>query len=148
MIIKLVKSELKQLFSSTKKQWSVLITLVATLILISPLCGFLFQCGCDWPWSGLDSDCNYYKPIAKHRCPWCSSMIAGIASSVLAILCGLTAAIISFSTFFFIKYLSINEIFFRTLLGISTFFLIAILTASISAMYQNYPLGLGKFFFY
>lgn len=147
MIIKLVKSQIKQLFSSTKKQCSALITLMATLILITPLCGFLFQCGCDWPWSGLDSNCNYYKLIAKHRCPWCASMFSGIVSTGVAIIGGLLATMTTFSTFCFTKYLSLNEVVFRALVGIATFFLIAILTASISAIYQNYPLGLGSILF-
>lgn len=146
MIIKLVKSQIRQLFSSTEKQWSLLITLVATLILITPLCGFLFQCGCDWPWSGLDSNCNFYKPIAKHRCPWCASMISGVASTGIAIIGGLLATITTFSSFFLNKYLSINEVVLRTLVGLATFFLIATLTAMISAICQNYPLGLGSFF--
>ena len=44
-------------------------TLITTLIIVTPLCGFLFQCGCDWPWSGLDTRCNFYKPVIEHPCP-------------------------------------------------------------------------------
>jgi fluoride ion exporter CrcB/FEX len=75
-------------------------------------------------------------------------MISGIVSTGVAIIGGLLATITTFSTFCFTKYLSLNEVIFRILVGIATFFLIAILTASISAIYQNYPLGLGRFFFY
>jgi hypothetical protein len=63
-------------------------TLITTLIIVTPLCALLFQCGCDWPWSGLDAGCNFYKPGADHQCPWCASMVTGIFSTGLAIISG------------------------------------------------------------
>ena len=47
-------------------------TLIIALIFVTPLCGLIFQCGCDWPWSRLDARCNFYKPEADHQCPWCA----------------------------------------------------------------------------
>ena len=52
-------------------------TLVIGLILITPLCGWMFDCGCTWPWAGLDSHCNIYDMSQEDHCPWCVSMVLG-----------------------------------------------------------------------
>ena len=62
------------------------------LIIVTPLCGLLFQSGCDWPWLGLDAGCNFYKPGAEHQCYWCASMITGLFSTGLAIIGGVLTA--------------------------------------------------------
>jgi hypothetical protein len=133
----------KKVLASPEKRWAILITLVISLVVITPLCGLLFQCGCDWPWLGLDANCNYYKAHKTHQCPWCVSIVAGVLSTGLAIMGGLFAVITpaEFSTSLFKK----QEVLVRVLLGVSVFFLIAILTASVVAMWQKYPLGIGSF---
>jgi len=68
-------------------------TVVAALILITPLCGLLFDCGCTWPWAGLESHCNIHDPNAVHQCPWCVSSIAGAVSVGLAVLMGFLLSI-------------------------------------------------------
>jgi hypothetical protein len=117
--------------------------LITTLIIVTPLCGLLFQCGCDWPWLGLDARCNYYQPGADHQCPWCASMITGISSTGLAIISSvLTAMALSLP-------LAIcrpeNEVALRTLLGLTVFLLVAVLAAGLAALWQNYSLGVGSF---
>ncbi|MCI0732338.1 MAG: hypothetical protein L0Y38_00765 [Methylococcaceae bacterium] len=47
------------------------ITLLGILIVITPLCGYLFGCGCAWPWSGFVENCNYFDPGERHPCPFC-----------------------------------------------------------------------------
>ena len=42
----------------------------ATIVALLPLCDLLFNCGCDWPWSGGVDHCNVYRPGDRH-CPWC-----------------------------------------------------------------------------
>jgi hypothetical protein len=63
------------------------ITLFGILIVITPLCGFLFGCGCAWPWSGLVENCNYFDPFETHPCPFCehSSLSIPLLSAIALI---------------------------------------------------------------
>jgi hypothetical protein len=63
---------------------AVTAVVVFGLIAITPLCGLMFDCGCDWPWSGLYHHCNFFDALAKLKCPWCDSTVAG-ALSMLAV---------------------------------------------------------------
>ena len=118
-------------------------TLITTLIIVTPLCGLIFQCGCDWPWLGLDVGCNFYKPRTEHQCPWCASMITGIFSTGLAIISGVLTAMVPSLPLAIDR--PVNEVALRTLLGLTVFVLVAILTAGLAALWQNYSLGLGSF---
>jgi len=60
---------------------SAIITLIGSLVLVTPFFGLLFQCGCDWPWSGLDEKCNYYQENSMKKCPWCISIVLGVFST-------------------------------------------------------------------
>jgi len=113
------------------------------LIIVTPLCGLLFQSGCDWPWLGLDAGCNFYKPGAEHQCPWCASMITGIFLTGLAIISGVLTAMAPLLPLAI--YRPVNEVAIRTLLGLAVFVLVAILTAGLAALWQNYSLGVGGF---
>ncbi len=114
------------------------ITFIIALVTITPLCGFLFQCGCDWPWLGLDAHCNYYKPQAEHKCPWCTSMFVGILSTCLAIVSGVAVAL-------FVPTLGFKPaIVVCTFQGLVVFVMLALLTANIAAKWQHYPLGVGS----
>lgn len=128
--------------STLEQRWSATNILIITAIILTPLCGALFQCGCDWPWSGLDSHCNYYEPDAQYRCPWCASMPTGILSTSLAMIAGILATTISHHLSSYDH--AISEISIRMALGIMVFILVAILTAGAAAFSQNYPLGIGE----
>lgn len=65
---------------------------VFALLAITPLCGLMFDCGCNWPWHGLHLDCNYFVLESKRKCPWCGNAIAGGLSTVAAIGLGSLAA--------------------------------------------------------
>lgn len=119
------------------------VTLLTTLIIVTPLCGLIFQCGCDWPWLGLDVGCNFFKPGAEHQCPWCASLITGIFSTGLAIISGTLTAVAISSPSAVVR--PFNEIAARTLSGLMVFVLVAILTAGLDALGQNYPVGIGSF---
>ncbi|MGR9052249.1 MAG: hypothetical protein ACU84J_06335 [Gammaproteobacteria bacterium] len=110
---------------------------------ITPLCGLLFQCGCDWPGFGLDAGCNYYRAHAVHRCPWCASLATGILSVVLAVGTGVAVAggIPGMN-----RDSRASIIVFRILGGLSAFVAVAVLAAAYSAFEQHYPLGIGYFF--
>jgi len=125
---------------STKiKLWFVSLSLIIT----TPLCGFLFQCGCDWPWRGLHFACNHYQPEAIYKCPWCASILAGAASVGFAMLVGLRFSLLGCPVSF---KSHICEIGARTMCGLVFFILVAIFTAVLAAFWQDYPLGVGQVF--
>ena len=132
----------KALLANREQRYSAISTLIIIVIIITPLCGFLFQCGCDWPWAGLDSKCNFYKPHAEHKCPWCASMTTGILSIGGAIIAGLWATTISFPVD--TEHKIIKAIILRILFGTMVFVLLASFFAGLAALYQGYPLGIGS----
>jgi uncharacterized membrane protein len=110
-----------------------------SLVIVTPLCGLLFACGCSWPWSGFVSACNYYHTVAGHRCPWCASQIAGWLSVSLAIAAGVSTALLAR---FNAKFASAAECLVRISLGIFVFTIIAVFGAWAALKLQGYPLGL------
>jgi hypothetical protein len=69
-------------------------TVIIGLIVITPFCGLLFDCGCSWPWAGLESNCNFHKEGAAYHCPWCEYPVAGLESALLAVCSGVLAALL------------------------------------------------------
>jgi len=135
-------SYFKALLASREQRYSAISTLIITVIIITPLCGFLFQCGCDWPWAGLDSKCNFYKPHAEHKCPWCASMTTGILSIGAATIAGLWATTISLPVDTEQKIIKVITL--RIIFGTMVFVLLASFFAGLAALYQSYPLGIGS----
>jgi hypothetical protein len=129
---------IKRRFNSQEKRGSAIIMLIISLIAITPLCGFLFQCGCDWPWLGLDAKCNFYQPNSEHQCPWCASMATGVLSTGTAIVAGIWASNISIGLL--ISQPPIKEVLIRILFGVIIFVLIAAIAAKLAAFWQGYPL--------
>ena len=143
IFMELIKGHIKKAIATKAKRWSAMITLIITLIIVTPFCGFLFQCGCDWPWSGLDARCNYYyKTNAVQQCPWCASMITGIFSTVLAIIASIWTATASLPLTY---QQPVNEVTIRTIFSLMVFLLVAILTAGFAALWQDYSLGIGSY---
>lgn len=135
-------SYFKALLASREQRYSAISTLIIIVIIITPLCGFLFQCGCDWPWAGLDSKCNFYKPHAEHKCPWCASMITGILSIGGAIIASLWATTISLPVNTEQKVIKVITL--RIIFGTMVFILLASFIAGLAALWQGYPLGIGS----
>lgn len=129
---------LEHLFDNPDKPAAAGLTVLLSLILITPLCGYLFQCGCDWPWAGLDKHCNYFREAAAHRCPWCVLLPAGVLSAGIAIVAG--ALMASLSLAFYADRPLAKSVLQRTLLGLLVFFGIAVIAAWVAADWQNYPL--------
>lgn len=126
----ILKRHIAQLFSTKEKCISSLTVLITGLIVITPLCGYLFQCGCDWPWLGLDEKCNYYQTQQEHQCPWCVSLFTGVISTILAITAGLYASTASW--FLLAKQNKLKEILIRIMFGLSAFGLIAIIMSQLA----------------
>lgn len=62
------------------------------VVIVTPLCGALFGCGCTWPWAGLDHHCNVHDPEAPHHCPWCVRPAVAAAIFAAAASAGALAA--------------------------------------------------------
>ena len=58
---KLWKSIPQTYLGSNEQRWSLFITVVIALIILTMLCGVFFQCGCDWPEFGLEMRCNVHQ---------------------------------------------------------------------------------------
>ena len=115
---------------------AVTAVVVFALIAITALCGFMFNCGCDLPWSGLYHHCNFFDALAKLKCPWCDNVGAG-ALSMLAV----------FGTSTFAAYraasvsASANQHFtIGVLAGAVTFHLLSLATGVLAALATGYPL--------
>jgi hypothetical protein len=133
----------KQYFNSRQKKSAVVFTSIIVLILVTPLCGFLFDCGCTWPWLGLDSGCNFHQQNTVYKCPWCVSWITGWFSVGVSISSGVFVAV---SPLPIVADRVRNESLIRILLGTMTFLCVAILAGWLAAELKNYPLGIfGKF---
>ena len=81
--------------SSNEQWWSLFITVVIALIILTPLCGLFFQCGCDWPGFGLDMRCNIHQANLKSPCPWCTSLARGLLSVGVAMVVAVVVAMVS-----------------------------------------------------
>jgi hypothetical protein len=56
-------------------------------IFITPLCGMLFRCGCDWIWAGAAARCNIYHSEPPF-CPWCSHGTIGFTLPAVGLFLG------------------------------------------------------------
>jgi len=130
------------------------IALFTMSILVTPFCGLLFDCGCDWPWNGLADNCNYFTRHSHPYCPWCNNLLAGIVSVLLSIAAGLIIPIKEKIGFIPIlreaqamreQSLRVDfmEIAIRTLLGIGFFLIVGALTGWITAIAMGYPKVFG-----
>jgi hypothetical protein len=118
-----------------------IITVLISLIVITPLCGLLFSCGCTWPGAGLEENCNYFDRSAHYQCPWCTSIIAGGLSVGFALFAGYFA---SMANWFSLQSPSpaFKQVFVRVIGGLGVFFLAAFVAGLVSAKIQGYPVFL------
>ena len=125
-----------------------ILTVIVALIAITPLCGLLFDCGCTWPWSGLESHCNIHDEQAVHQCPWCVSTIAGVLSVGLAVLVGFLLAVKPTNNGSDMRgsaladghhEAALSGIIKRFLVGMLGFVSVAVVTGWLSGVIQGYP---------
>jgi len=116
------------------------VVIVFALIAITPLCGLMFDCGCDWPWNGLHHHCNVFDLDAKLKCPWCDSKVAGTLSMIAVFgLSGAAAWGISASSA--LATASVRTRFtLGVLAGVLAFHLVSLATATLAALAAGYPL--------
>lgn len=133
---------------STNGYRAGLFTVLSSLVLITPLCGLLFDCGCTWPWSGLESDCNIHDPAMAHQCPWCASTIAGVVSVSLAIAMGFLMTIRRIPSSPYAQMPDLYAWHGRSLIpafikrvgtGLAAFFVTAVVTGWVSGYLVEYP---------
>ncbi len=64
---------------------STLVSVVLSIVFLTPACGLLFRCGCKTLWAGAEKMCsiNIGPPPP---CPWCENLGLGMMGSALAIL--------------------------------------------------------------
>ncbi|MGR9087377.1 MAG: hypothetical protein ACU841_09930 [Gammaproteobacteria bacterium] len=138
-----MKLNLNKQFAWLSADWILApgLTLAAELIAITPLCGFLFACGCTWPGLGLDSACNIRDHQASHQCPWCVSPAAGWLSLGFSVGAGVYAS--SFS-FFRLEWNRSYKLIIQISLGVLIFIVSATGAAVISASVQEYPVIRGE----
>lgn len=141
IFIEFIKAQVRKTIATKEKRWSAISILLIIVIIITPLCGLLFQCGCDWPWLGLDERCNFYKLHAENQCPWCVSIITAVLSIGLAGILGIYIAINSLSLS---NQNTIKQIGIRTVYGVMIFVLVATVSASLAAFLHDYQLGIGR----
>ncbi len=67
---------------------SVIITIILALVIITPICGKIFNCGCTWPWFGLDKHCNVHDETQLNQCPWCVSLGLGYLLTIVSLVIG------------------------------------------------------------
>ena len=106
-------------------------TVIIGLIVITPFCGLLFDCGCSWPWAGLESNCNFHKEDAAYHCPWCEYPVAGLGSTLLAVFSGVLAALLGLGRN--------GQIAMRTLEGVTVFLIVGIFLGWLTAIPTDYP---------
>ena len=108
---------------------------VFALIAITPLCGLMFDCGCDWPWSGLYHHCNFFDALAKLKCPWCNNVAAGALSMLAVFGASIFAAYHASSV-----SASANQRFtIGVLAGAVTFHIVSLATGVLAALATGYP---------
>ena len=55
--------------------------LLASAVLLLPLCAVAHRCGCTWPWAGAEAHCNVHRASGP-RCPWCVHPALGAAAAI------------------------------------------------------------------
>ena len=106
-------------------------TAIIGLIVITPFCGLLFDCGCSWPWAGLESNCNFHMEGAAYHCPWCEYPVAGLGSALLAVCSGVLAPLLGLGRD--------EQVATRTLEGVAVFLIAGILLGWLTAIFTGYP---------
>lgn len=116
------------------------LTLLIGLITITPICGLLFQCNCDWPWLRFYFDCNYFHAEASHKCPWCNSDLAGLGSIGMAFMLAILASLFLTPN---ASATTATNITVRVAIGMAVFILVAAMSGALAAYSQHYPFGVG-----
>ena len=122
------------------KAIAAFLTFLIGLTIITPICGLLFQCHCDWPWSRFYFDCNYFHSEVSHKCPWCNSDLAGFGSIGLAFI---LATLVSVFLTPNVLVKTVSSAAIRVMFGLAVFILVAAMSGALASYSQQYPFGIG-----
>jgi hypothetical protein len=119
---------------------SVFILWAVAGILVTPLCGLFFSCGCDWPWNGLFMACDaILDNTPPPHCPWCVNPLAATLSIGSALAVGTLVA-------WKIRNGPWNrhvEILYRPVVGVAVFASVLFLGGWLAALASSHPSFLG-----
>jgi hypothetical protein len=118
---------------------SAYLTSAIALVGVTPICGLLFQCHCDWPWLTFYFDCNFFDAEVRHQCPWCASGWTGVTAIAAAFLLAAAAAALPLPN----QNASQGSMTVRVTRGLAVFMLSAIAAGALTAHKLQYPLGIG-----
>ncbi len=129
-------------FCPDHRHLSVAVTLCILLITLAPFCGWVFHCGCIWPWAGLDRYCNFYDNNQKDHCPWCTSFVFGYLITALLIF------ISGFVTWHCSNLITVTKqrsgAFISIAAGLLVFYCLSVINAGIAATIMEYPYFIFK----
>jgi hypothetical protein len=119
---------------------SVFILWAVAGILVTPLCGLFFSCGCDWPWNGLFMACDAILNITPPpHCPWCVIPLA----ATLSIGSGLVAATLAAWKIRNCPWNRHAEILYRSGVGLAVFASVLFQGGWLTALASAHPSFLG-----
>ncbi|MCH9699063.1 MAG: hypothetical protein K0U68_13260 [Gammaproteobacteria bacterium] len=87
-----LQSLISKLTLNAQNVTAVVVLIIMITTTLAPFCSQLFQCGCTWPWDGLDRYCNYHNKNLADHCPWCTSLLHGY---ILLPLIGLMSCVVT-----------------------------------------------------
>lgn len=109
------------------------------IVLVTPLCGLWFSCGCDWPWVNFFFVCNAIVNTPIPHCPWCVDSLTA-ATSI-----GFSIAASSLAAWKFRPTVSnaLVRILYRSGVGTAVFVGALLIAGWLTALATGYPSFLG-----
>jgi len=108
-------------------------------VLVTPLCGLWFSCGCGWPWGDFFFACNAIVNTPVPHCPWCVDSLTAITSIGVSLAAGALAA-------WKIRPSASNAfvgILYRSGVGTAIFVDVLFMAGWLTALATGYPSFLG-----
>ena len=125
---------------SNERKLSILGSGAIAGVLVTPLCGLWFSCGCDWPWDKFFLACDaVVKNTPPPHCPWCVNPLAATLSIGSGLAAGTLAA-------WKVRALPSSDdvaILYRTGIGTATFISVLCLSGWLTALATAHPTFLG-----
>jgi len=108
------------------------LSIALAMLLILPLCGWMFQCGCGFLWSSYEK-CNIHQPGVPH-CPWCVERNSVLMALPFFLIVGAQVTVI-----YLVNKKYAPPFLILLMLGLLTFFVIAVVAGYWFKVMDNYP---------